>query len=161
MKKVKYKENQVSLHLWDIAGQERFANMTHVYYKDAVGAVVVFDVTSRASVDKVRAWADDVRRKVHLEDGAPIPAVLFANKCDHEKEKWAVTEEDIAQLSDELQFTAWRLTSCKLYTGIEEGVLDLIKDVVATGSITFPSAHDSIRLEAVERKEKKKPCCGD
>jgi small GTP-binding protein len=40
----------------DIAGQERFGNMTRVYYKEAVGAFVVFDVTRVGTFEAVAKW---------------------------------------------------------------------------------------------------------
>jgi GTPase SAR1 family protein len=40
----------------DIAGQERFGSMTRVYYKDAVGALIAYDVTRKATFDAVRGW---------------------------------------------------------------------------------------------------------
>lgn len=61
-------------------GQERFGNMTRVYYKDALGAFIVFDVTRPATFDAVVKWKQDLDAKVSLEDGTPIPCVLLANK---------------------------------------------------------------------------------
>lgn len=50
----------VRLQLWDIAGQERFGNMTRVYYREAVGAFVVFDVTRVATFEAVQKWKNDI-----------------------------------------------------------------------------------------------------
>lgn len=63
-------------------GQERFGNMTRVYYKDALGAFIVFDVTRPATFDAVVKWKQDLDAKVSLEDGSPIPCVLLANKVN-------------------------------------------------------------------------------
>ena len=39
--------NNVSVknQIWDTAGQERFRALANVYYRGAVGAVIVFDLT--------------------------------------------------------------------------------------------------------------------
>jgi len=54
----------VRLQLWDIAGQERFGNMTRVYYKEAVGAFVVFDVTRVGTFEAVQKWKNDIIAKL-------------------------------------------------------------------------------------------------
>ena len=54
--------------------------MTRVYYKEAVGAFVVFDVTRSQTFDAVSKWKTDLDTKVTLPDGSPIPAVMLANK---------------------------------------------------------------------------------
>lgn len=77
----------VRLQLWDIAGQERFGSMTRVYYKEAVGAFVVFDVTRSATLEAVPKWKADLDAKVALPDGRPIPTVLLANKVSFLKYK--------------------------------------------------------------------------
>merc|ERR1719420_1766205 len=53
----------VRLQPWDIAGQERFGNMTRVYYKEAVGAFLVFDVTRADSFSAVEKWKIDLDSK--------------------------------------------------------------------------------------------------
>lgn len=54
--------------------------MTRVYYKEAVGAFIVFDVTRSATFDAVIKWKQDLDSKVQLPDGKPIPCILLANK---------------------------------------------------------------------------------
>jgi Ras-related protein Rab-32 len=57
-------EYWIVLRFRDIAGQERFGNMTRVYYKEAVGAFVVFDVTRISTFDAVKKWKSDIDAKV-------------------------------------------------------------------------------------------------
>lgn len=81
LKVINWDDNTIiRLQLWDIAGQERYGNMTRVYYKEAVGAFIVFDVTRVQTFESVANWKNDLDSKVQLPDGSPIPCVLLANK---------------------------------------------------------------------------------
>ena len=71
------REGQIlRLQLWDIAGQEIYGQITRAYYKDAVGAFVVFDVTRQLNFDLVKKWKADIDSKL------TIPVFLLANKVD-------------------------------------------------------------------------------
>ncbi|KAI5622367.1 ras-related protein Rab-38-like [Silurus asotus] len=76
----------IRLQMWDIAGQERYGNMTRVYYREAVGALIVFDVTRATTFDAVPKWKDDLDTKVTLNNGKPVPVVLLANKSDQSRD---------------------------------------------------------------------------
>lgn len=81
MKQLQWKDDTtVRLQLWDIAGQERFGVMTHVYYKQAVAACVVFDITQPKTLQAAIRWKADLDEKVLLPSGATVPALLLANK---------------------------------------------------------------------------------
>ena len=54
--------------------------MTRVYYKEAAGALVVFDMSRTSTFDGALRWKTDLDQKLTLLDGRPIPAVLCANK---------------------------------------------------------------------------------
>lgn len=54
--------------------------MTRVYYKEAVGAFVVFDITKMTTFDAVLKWKADIDEKVTFPGGQKIPVVLLANK---------------------------------------------------------------------------------
>jgi len=103
----------VRLQLWDIAGQERFGNMTRVYYKEAVGAMVVFDVTRVTTFEAVSKWKNDIDQKVFINEDQPIPVVLLANKCDMTKEGIVKNNEQMNKYCEEKGFAGWFETSAK------------------------------------------------
>jgi Ras-related protein Rab-32 len=53
-----------------------------MYYKEARGAFVVYDVTKPWTFEAVLKWKADIDAKVTLPNGKVIPVVLLANKCD-------------------------------------------------------------------------------
>ncbi|RWS26589.1 hypothetical protein B4U80_08600, partial [Leptotrombidium deliense] len=110
----------IRLQLWDIAGQERFGNMTRVYYKEAVGAFIVFDVSRPQTFNCVTKWKTDLDAKVILPDGNPIPCVLLANKADMPKEGKAADEAFLTEFCKENQFCGWYYTSPKENVNVEE-----------------------------------------
>ncbi|XP_014279361.1 ras-related protein Rab-32 isoform X1 [Halyomorpha halys] len=124
----------IRLQLWDIAGQERFGNMTRVYYKEAVGAFIVFDVTRASTFDAVVKWKQDLDAKVQLADGSPIPCVLLANKCDQQKEGIVNNPNKMNEYCEEHKFTAWFETSAKENINIEEAAKTLVDQIVRNDS---------------------------
>ncbi|XP_055021645.1 ras-related protein Rab-7L1-like [Boleophthalmus pectinirostris] len=73
---------KVRLQLWDIAGQERFISMTRIYYRGAVGCVLIFDVSDSSSFLSCRLWKQDLDLKTRLPNGQTLPCILLANKED-------------------------------------------------------------------------------
>uniref|UniRef100_A0A8D2D3I7 Ras-related protein Rab n=1 Tax=Sciurus vulgaris TaxID=55149 RepID=A0A8D2D3I7_SCIVU len=119
----------VRLQLWDIAGQERFGNMTRVYYKEAVGAFVVFDISRGSTFEAVLKWKSDLDSKVHLPSGSPIPAVLLANKCDQKRDA-GQSPPQMDQFCKDHGFTGWFETSAKDNINIDEAARFLVENIL-------------------------------
>ncbi len=53
----------VKAQIWDTAGQERFESMTKAYYRDAVGALLVYDVCRKSSFKNIRSvWMKQLKQ---------------------------------------------------------------------------------------------------
>ncbi|XP_001362365.1 ras-related protein Rab-38 [Monodelphis domestica] len=127
-------ETVVRLQLWDIAGQERFGNMTRVYYREAMGAFIVFDVTRPATFEAVTKWKSDLDAKLTLPNGKPVSAVLLANKCDQGKDVLLNNGLKMDQFCKENGFVGWFETSAKENINIDEASRCLVKHILANES---------------------------
>lgn len=144
--------------LWDTAGQERFRAMMPMYMRDAHGAVVMFDVTSRASFDEaVNYWTEQVRQ--YMLPDAPI--ILVGNKCD-ETPRRTVTRAE-AELAADARHLLYA-ESTALITASLHGVLATIAANMyfyqvrnrCLSSVPMPT-DSTIVFNVVEKKKK---CCG-
>ena len=84
--------NKVKLAIWDTAGQERFRTLTPSYYRGAQGAILVYDISSRESFQKVEDWLNELETYSTNHD---LIKMLVGNKCDKEGERRVTKEEGL------------------------------------------------------------------
>jgi len=123
------KTKNITLQIWDIAGQERYGQMTRVYYQAAVGALVVYDVTRPDSFEAVSKWKQDIDNKVFLSDGSNVPCLLLANKCDLTPNP-ARTQEELEAFCKKFGFIGYYETSSKENLNIDKAFRALVEKIL-------------------------------
>jgi Ras-related protein Rab-11A len=86
----------VKAQIWDTAGQERYRSITNAYYRGAVGALLVYDITSLKSFESLPEWLKQI--KTYSESN--IVVLLVGNKSDL-KERREVRTEDAAAFAQQ------------------------------------------------------------
>jgi len=148
LKEMKWNRNTtVNIQLWDIAGQERFASMTRMYYKEARGAFVVFDATRDKTFEGVLKWKSDIDQKIALPNGETIPVILLANKSDLLTKN---IEIDLDEFCRKYGFKKWFLTSAKENIGITEAADYLVNLMMEGDNVHIkPSVKDINKLKGL------------
>lgn len=63
---IPFERSIIKAQIWDTAGQERFESMTKVYYRDALGALLIYDATNRASFENLKSiWLKQLKEFGH------------------------------------------------------------------------------------------------
>nr|XP_027124683.1 ras-related protein RABA5a-like [Coffea arabica] len=58
--KVEINGKEVKAQIWDTVGQERFRAVTSAYYRGAVGALLVYDISRRQTFDSIGRWLNEL-----------------------------------------------------------------------------------------------------
>ena len=83
----------VKAQIWDTAGQEKYRAITSAHYKRSVGALVVYDVTSRESFEELETWIESLIGNAD----ANVKVMLVGNKVDKVRQNAANRQVDIAE----------------------------------------------------------------
>ncbi|CAG2167851.1 unnamed protein product [Oppiella nova] len=65
---------RIKLQLWDTAGQEKFRSITRSYYRNSVGALLLYDMTRRHTFDHLVDWLFEARR--HIEPNRAVYQIV-------------------------------------------------------------------------------------
>ncbi|KAI8611963.1 ras-related protein rab-11A [Chytriomyces sp. MP71] len=79
----------IKAQIWDTAGQERYRAITSAYYRGAVGALLVYDITKVSSYENVNRWLKELRD--HADSNIQI--MLVGNKSDLKHARSVATDE--------------------------------------------------------------------
>lgn len=88
----------IRLQIWDLAGQQKFANIREAFYKGTDGAILVYDVTNRSSAERISSWITEIKKIVHFN----IPMILVGNKIDLRSQTDTFSTEEGEKLALEL-----------------------------------------------------------
>lgn len=115
---------QVQLSLWDTAGQERFHALAPIYYRDADGALLVYDITDMESFRRVAKWVEELKVV-----GTPCVLAIVGNKTDlRSQAKVPAPEAEAYARSIGARHS---LASAKVGQGVHETFSKLAEDVLS------------------------------
>ncbi|KAL7002032.1 Ras-related protein RABA2a [Sarracenia purpurea var. burkii] len=152
----------VKAQIWDTAGQERYRAITSAYYRGALGALLVYDVTKPTTFENVSRWLKELRD--HAD--ANIVIMLIGNKTDL-KHLRAVATEDAQGLAEK-EGLSFIETSALEATNVEKAFQTILSEIYRIISKKSLSSEDSAPSSIKEGKtllvggpetSTKKPCC--
>ncbi|KAL7580260.1 hypothetical protein ACA910_012996 [Epithemia clementina (nom. ined.)] len=91
-KSIQAEGKTIKAQIWDTAGQERYRAITSAYYRGAVGALLVYDISKHSTFENVERWLKELRD--HAE--ANIVVMLVGNKSDLRHLRAVETDEAMA-----------------------------------------------------------------
>ena len=153
----------IKAQIWDTAGQERYRAITSAYYRGAVGALLVYDISKHVTFENVERWLKELRD--HAESN--IVVMLVGNKSDLKDQRAVETEEAMAFA--EQHNLAFIETSALDASGVDIAFQNILTEIyrlmnkkqLAAEASAGPAIAqgEKISLGSTESAEKKKKCC--
>jgi Ras-related protein Rab-11A len=113
----------IKAQIWDTAGQERYRAITSAYYRGAVGALLVYDITKSVTFENVERWLKELRD--HADSNIVI--MLVGNKSDLRHLRSVSTEDAAAYCEKEgLSFIE---TSALESTNVEKAFHQILTEI--------------------------------
>ena len=159
-KNLNYQGKNVQLKFWDTAGQEQFNAINTMYYQNAVGALLVYEVTISETFEKVKSWVHTLQEAV----GKDIIFVIAGNKFDlSNKEMINKNNEQVEAYCKQEQCKHF-YTSAKTGYNLDETFDCLITSVLKKVLSSNTGGNKKGRGRKLEIKEQAKPkdkkgCC--
>ena len=154
---MKIKDNEVTIKIWDTAGQELYRTCQKQYYKNSDGVLLVFDVTYMKSFNLLESWITDIKNETSNDD----VIVIVGNKIDLENR--VVQDIDIEKFCADKNYkffttsaaTGENINECFEYIinkAYENKYQKILNDNNDNNRI-------SITKSFPQKKNKKKNCC--
>jgi len=162
---IKCDNKTIKAQIWDTAGQERYRAITSAYYRGAVGALLVYDISKAITYENVERWLNELRD--HADSNIVI--MLVGNKSDLRHLR-AVPTEQAAALAEKhgLSFIE---TSALDSTNVELAFQNILTEIfhIVSGGKQMDTKKDTqnvvgetetVQVGGDANAKKPSSCCG-
>ena len=87
-KNIKFGGEELTLQIWDTAGQEKYRGLIPTYARNAVLAFIIYDISSKKSFENLTEWIN------YLNSIEKMPMIICGNKIDLDLFERQVTKEE-------------------------------------------------------------------
>ena len=159
---IQHDNKVIRAQIWDTAGQERYRAITNAYYRGAVGALVVYDITKENTFKSIERWLSE------LKDNADpkIVIMIIGNKADLSQTR--EVEENIAKEFCQNQKLFFFETSALDGTNVENAFKSLLIEIYKQNASNVDdnanmnaaqSKPDVVAIEQTSKEKAKTDCC--
>uniref|UniRef100_A0A803P0V9 Uncharacterized protein n=2 Tax=Cannabis sativa TaxID=3483 RepID=A0A803P0V9_CANSA len=158
----------VKAQIWDTAGQERYRAITSAYYRGAVGALLVYDITKRQTFENVQRWLRELRD--HADSNIVI--MMAGNKADLNHLR-AISAEEAGALAEK-EGLSFLETSALEALNVEKAFQSILLDIYQIISKKALAAQEAASSTGLPQgtainvgnfsgnlMNKRTPCCSD
>ncbi|MBY8983553.1 MAG: GTP-binding protein [Candidatus Lokiarchaeota archaeon] len=118
VKNVELDGKNITLRIWDFAGEDRFRVLLPAFAKGADGGIFMYDTTRFSSLGQIRDWLSIFEYFIS-DDEVKIPIIMVGSKIDLE-EKRSVPSEEAEDLSRTFDLKGYFECSSKTGDKVEE-----------------------------------------
>ena len=86
-KNIKFGGEELTLQIWDTAGQEKYRGLIPTYARNAVLAFIIYDISSKKSFENLTEWIN------YLNSIEKMPMIICGNKIDLFDDRQVTKEE--------------------------------------------------------------------
>ena len=157
---MKMDDSSVKVLIWDTAGQEKFQNIAKQYYKGANGVLLIYDICSRKTFERIEFWLKELKENNRIDE---LFICLVGNKNDMEDKREISIEEGKKYANDN------NIPFLEVSAKSGKGIIDLFKKVIkgALDKVYIKNekeeGEEKVRLssflEKVDVKENQRRCC--
>ena len=154
-----YNGKTYELKFWDTAGQEKYNALNAIYFQNAIGALLVYDVNIPETFEKVKDWANTLKEIV----GKNVIFVIVGNKLDLLDK--SLLDKNSSQVNEYVAKENCKIfyTSCKTGYNVKEVFDTLIKSVLKyvqdNNIVTNKRAGKKLEIRQQVQPVEKKGCC--
>ena len=142
----------ITLDIWDTAGQEKYRAIAKIYYKEARAVILVYDITDESSFKEMKEyWYEQVK----LYAKKDVIFAVAANKNDLDEER-KISDEEGKKFANEIG-AIFASTSAKNADGIQALFDNVGQKILNPSFIEKETNASGIKLNGGDPKDKK---CG-
>ena len=152
-KKIKLKEVDIKLEIWDTEGQQKFKGVTNNFLNQVDGIMFVYDLTQSKTFDYLKNWIAESEISVGTKK------IIIGNKKDLVSER-QISEDSLTKFCDEKGLKRMEV-SAKDGTNVDEAFKTLAELIVEekTKDELIKTYTKNARIRLKDDEGNKRGCC--